>query len=241
MRFPGEVHVARVIGTEPNPPHERSVGSLSRVLNTVDLVLLVLGVVIGSGIFIVPALVLRQVGGSGLALTLWLLGGVLSVMGALTYGELAASYPASGGLYAYIREAFGAFAAFLYGWALLAVIGSGAIAALSVAFVTYLRHLVPLGAFTGRVVPAALILAIGVINVSGTRRSVGVQNWLTVAKVGGVLLMAGLLNLGGSGLGEVRWWPDAPNEFHFAGIVGALIAVLWAYEGWQYVTFSLER
>src|ERR1017187_9631444 len=102
---------------------------LKRTLQQRDLFLLFVGSVIGSGIFVTPALILRQVGGSvSYSLLVWLAGGVLSLLGALTYAELAASNPEAGGLYCYIRDGFGRLSAFLYGWCLFLVIASGTIA-----------------------------------------------------------------------------------------------------------------
>jgi amino acid transporter len=99
---------------------------LRRVLGLRDLVLLILGTVIGSGIFLVPGVVLKDVGNSlPLALSVWLLGGVLSLLGALTYGELSATKPEAGGLYVYIRDCFGRFPAFLFGWVLFLVVSTG--------------------------------------------------------------------------------------------------------------------
>jgi APA family basic amino acid/polyamine antiporter len=118
---------------------------LPRVLRFSDLVLLTLGTVIGSGIFIVPAMVFRLTGGElGSALLVWVVGGVLSILGALTYAELAAMKPEAGGLYVYMRDAFGSFIAFLYGWALFLVIASASVATLAVAFTAYLGNFVPL-------------------------------------------------------------------------------------------------
>src|SRR3712207_8125194 len=112
--------------------------SLARTLTQTDLVLLLVGTVIGSGIFLVPGGVLQQTGGHvGLALMVWLLGGILSLLGALTYGELGAMNPAAGGLYIYIRDTFGRLPAFLYGWTLFFVISSGSMATLAVAFAAY--------------------------------------------------------------------------------------------------------
>ena len=110
-----------------------------------DLLYLFIGSVIGSGIFLTPGLILRQLGGSvGYSLLVWLLGGVLSLLGALTYAELAAANPEAGGLYCYIRDAFGRLPAFLYGWSLLLVIASATIAALAHAFTSYLQEIIPL-------------------------------------------------------------------------------------------------
>jgi hypothetical protein len=113
--------------------------NLPRTLGLRDLILLTIGSVIGSGIFLVPGAVLRQVNGFIIpALLVWVIGGVLSLLGALTYGELAALKPATGGLYVYIRDCFGRFPAFLFGWTLFFVISSGAVATLAVAFSAYL-------------------------------------------------------------------------------------------------------
>src|SRR5271156_3030975 len=118
---------------------------LVRTLRQRDLLYLFIGSVIGSGIFLTPGLVLQQLGGSvGDSLLAWLVGGVLSLLGALTYAELAASNPEAGGLYCFIRDGFGRLAAFLYGWCLFLVIASGAIAALAHAFTNYFQKIIPL-------------------------------------------------------------------------------------------------
>src|SRR5215469_5215264 len=101
---------------------------LQRVLRLRDLILLIVGTVIGSGIFLVPGVILKAVGSSmSLALSVWLIGGILSLLGALTYGELSATNPRAGGLYVYIRDCFGRFPAFLFGWILFLVVSTGSI------------------------------------------------------------------------------------------------------------------
>src|SRR5437667_12284920 len=118
---------------------------LVRPLRFRDLLLLFIGSVIGSGIFRTPGPILRQVDGSvALSLLVWIVGGGLSLLGALTYAELAAANPEAGGLYCYIRDGFGALPAFLYGWCLFVVIASGTIAALARAFTKYLNEIVKL-------------------------------------------------------------------------------------------------
>src|SRR6266436_4883437 len=118
---------------------------LTRSLRERDLLLLFVGSVIGSGIFLTPALILRRVGGSvGASLMVWLLGGLLSLLGALTYAELAAANPEAGGLYCYIRDGLGRLPAFLYGWCLFLVIASATIGALAHAFTKYLQEIIPL-------------------------------------------------------------------------------------------------
>src|SRR5271166_1765003 len=124
---------------------EQPSNQLVRTLRERDLLYLFVGSVIGSGIFLTPGLILRQLGGSvGYSLLVWLLGGVLSLLGALTYAELAAANPEAGGLYCFIREAFGRLPAFLYGWSLLLIIASATIAALAHAFTAYLNEIIPL-------------------------------------------------------------------------------------------------
>jgi len=173
---------------------------LPRVLRFSDLLLLTLGSVIGSGIFIVPATVLTQTGGVlWLALLVWAIGGVLSLLGALTYAELAAMKPESGGLYVFIRDAFGSSIAFLYGWAMILVITSATVAALAVAFSAYLRELVALSPGAMKAVAVIMIVAIAAINVLGTRRSANLQNVTTAIKVGAILLMSVILLGGGNG------------------------------------------
>src|SRR3979490_2931319 len=118
---------------------------LTRSLRERDLLLLFVGSVIGSGIFLTPGLIQRQVGGSvGWSLLVWLFGGGLSLLGALTYAELAAANPEAGGLYCYIRDGFGRLSAFLYGWCLFLVIASGSVAALARALSEYFRKGLPI-------------------------------------------------------------------------------------------------
>ena len=214
--------------------------TLRRTLGVRDLVLIVIGTVIGSGIFIVPSAVLRSSGGSpGLALVVWLLGGLLSLLGALTYGELGAMDRSSGGLYSYIRDAFGRFPAFLYGWTLFFVISSGSVATLSVAASSYVGQLVPLGSVARRLIAVAVIALVAVINVRGTRQSASLQNWTTAIKVGAILIMSALLlTLGNAPAGSAPVWPASLNGALLSGVGLAMISVLWAYEGWQYATFS---
>lgn len=214
--------------------------TLERTLNLKDLVLLVIGAVIGSGIFIVPATVLRQTDGAlGPALLVWLVAGILSLLGALTYGELGASKPEAGGLYVYIRDAFGPLPAFLYGWSSFFVITTGATATLAVAFASYLGQLVPVSPLVAKVVAIAVILVITAVNVRGTRQSASVQNWSTATKVIGILVMSVALLARGRALsGDDVVWPETVTPGLLPAIGLAMIGVLWAYEGWQYVTFS---
>ncbi|MEP6689913.1 MAG: amino acid permease [Gemmatimonadaceae bacterium] len=218
----------------------REPATLRRTLGFTDLVMLTLGAVIGSGIYLVPGVVLRQTGGHvGLAMTVWVVAGVLSLLGALTYAELGAMHPEAGGLYAYIRDAFGPLPAFLYGWASFIVIASGSLAALAVAFSGYLGQIIPLGATGARVVSVLVVAVITVVNIAGTRKSATLQNWTTGAKVGVLFVMSVAMVALGTGWRGAAPAPLAPLTMAVLPSVGAaMIGVLWAYEGWQYVTFS---
>src|SRR5262249_42729500 len=141
-------------------------GGLERVLGFRDLYLLIVGSVIGSGIFVVPAIVLMQAQKSfGIALLIWLAGGILSLLGALTYGELSSRNPEAGGLYIYIRDTFGRLPAFLYGWSLFFVVGNGAVATLSVAFAAYLNQIVPIEPSMQKWVGVLMIVVVAAVNV----------------------------------------------------------------------------
>lgn len=213
--------------------------TLPRLLGFRDLVLLTLGSVIGSGIFIVPASVLQSTGGQlGPALLVWLAGGVLSVLGALTYAELAAIKPDAGGIYVYIRDAYGSFIAFLYGWALFFVISSATIATLAVAFAGYLSQFMPLSTWGARVVAVGMVLVLAVVNVIGTRQSANLQNWTTAIKVGAILLMSAFMLTTGGGLSEARLFASSGESTLLLGMGAALIGVMWAYEGWHCITYS---
>ena len=214
--------------------------SLNRTLTLRDLILIVIGTVIGSGIFLVPGLVIKQTGGSiGVALLVWLAAGVLSLLGALTYGEMGASKPDAGGLYVYLRDALGPLPAFLYGWTMFFVIAAGSTATLAVAFTNYLGQFVTLSPMAGRIVAIAMILVVMLINVRGTREGANVQGVATAIKVGAILVMSVMLIAVGHGFAQTpNVWPAQWNGSLFAGVGLAMIGVLWAYEGWQYVTFS---
>jgi APA family basic amino acid/polyamine antiporter len=214
--------------------------TLRRTLGFTDLVMLTLGTVIGSGIFLVPGVVLRQTQSwVGVALLVWVVGGVLSFLGALTYAELGAMHPDAGGLYSYIRDAFGPLLAFLYGWASFFVIASGSVATLAVAFSTYLGQILPVTPLVAKLISVTVIIVITLINVRGTRGSATVENWATSAKVGALFLLSlALIAIGHGWHNPGPLWPASVGPGVFTGAGAAMIGVLWAYEGWQYVTFS---
>jgi len=209
---------------------------LRRILTLKDLTLLVVGSVIGSGIFIVPSVVLRQSGGHvPTAMLVWLVGGVLSLLGALSYAELSGMNLRSGGLYAYVQEAFGTFPAFLYGWTLFFVIGAGTVATLAVATTSYMGQFVALSPLAAKVVAVGLVAITAGLNVWGTRESASVQNASAWVKIGAILVMSALLI--GLGDGSVIASTSDTSATTLTAVGVAMISVLWAFEGWQYVTF----
>ena len=221
-------------GTAAETPNQ-----LRRILGMWDLVLMIIGTVIGSGIFLVPGAVLRAVGNSvPLGLTVWLAGGILSLLGALTYGELSSMKPRAGGLYVYIRDCFGPFPAFLFGWTLFFVISSGSIATLAVAFGNYLGEFLQLSAWETKSVALLVILVITAVNVRGTRQSADLLNVTTAIKVTAMLVVSAVLLWQGR---NPIFGSGDQTDHQSLGVSGfglAMISVLWAYEGWQYVTYS---
>src|SRR6202790_1733748 len=225
--------------------HPSLQGNLTRTLRERDLLFLFAGSVIGSGIFLTPGLILRQLNGSvGYLLVVWLLGGVLSLLGALTYAELAATNPEAGGLYCYIRDGFGRLPAFLYGWCLFLVIASATIAALAHAFTKYLQQIVELSEAQAFAAVILVIVAVTAVNVWGTRKSSNLQNVTTFIKAGIIVVLGSLLLYFGLSRGEhsaeISSAMGAKQAGYtlFESIGLAVLTVLWAYEGWQFGTYS---
>jgi amino acid transporter len=212
---------------------------LKRVYTASTIAILTVGSVIGSGIFLVPSSVLRDSGGSfGLATVIWVVGGLLSFLGALTYAELGAMNPGAGGLYLYIRDGFGRPLAFTYGWTLFLVIGAGTVATLAVAATTYLGAWIPMGETTQQLVAVGLAVGVSIINVFGTGRSTSILKVGTILKVAAIVVLVVALPALGNGFTQIdQVWPKqaTPALLGTSGL--ALVAVLWAYEGWQYLTF----
>ena len=213
---------------------------LKRTLTARDVAVITAGTIIGSGIFLTPGGVLASSGGFvGVSLSVWAVGGLLTLLGCLTYAELGCFRTGTGGLYAYIRDAFGPTTAFVYGWTLFVVIGSGSIATLAVAAGNNMAALVPdIGPMAKKAIGLAVILGLAFINVRGTKQSTSTLAAATALKIGALVFLIVALPLFGTGWSQVteatppRW--DGPI---LSGGLVAMISVLWAYEGWQYATF----
>ncbi len=211
---------------------------LSRALSFWDGVAIVVGTVIGSGIYLVPGNIARQIPSSAMVMLIWLAGGLLTLFGALSLAELGAAYPGAGGLYVYLRAAYGRLVAFLYGWGLLTLIHSGSIATLAVAFGLYLSQLLGLSPTGQKSASAVAILLLTIVNLFGLQSGKLVQNIVTCCKGGGIaLLIIMLLSAGGTAKASSTT-PPAPGPPLLLAIGAALVAVLWAYEGWHVVSFT---
>jgi APA family basic amino acid/polyamine antiporter len=220
-------------GTTPTTTH-----GLVRRLGPFDATMLVMGGIIGAGIFVNPAEVARHVTTPILIVGVWVLGGLIAIAGALVYAELADRRPEVGGQYAYLRDAFGPMPAFLYGWSLLLVIQSGGMAAVAITFARYFLELAPLPLSEGAVAAAVLLLLVA-INCLGVRAGGTVQSGLMVLKIAAIAVLV----LGG-------WWFASPHPGlaaassagvtdtgMLAALGAALTPVMFAYGGWQTSSF----
>jgi APA family basic amino acid/polyamine antiporter len=224
----------------PTASNEPSESGLRRVLGAGDTASFIVGTVIGSGIFLVPSEIARVITGRGPTLALWMVGGLITLLGVLSLAELAAAIPAPGGIYTFLVRAYGEPVGFLCGWAIFTVITSGAIATLAVAFSITLGRLVPLTHAGARAISIGAVLVLTGINVLGVRVGAGVQNALTALKVAGLAVMAGaifLLTPKSIPSPSVAAAATAEGVTPIAAFGLAMIAILWAYEGWHDASF----
>jgi amino acid transporter len=222
----------------PESPKAGS-GKLPRVLGPTAALCLIVGSVIGSGIFVVPARVASEVPAIGGIALGWIVGGLFSLAGALTLAELGAMLPDAGGPYVYLRKAYGDVPAFLFGWTEFLVIRTGSVATLASAFAMYFAQLVaaPPGLhpqiWQAGVTIAAMSL-VAIINVVGTRLGAGVQVAGTVLKLGALSAMMVLpFVLGQASTSRLSpMWPQAIDASFLKGLMAAMVGILWAYDGW---------
>lgn len=221
---------------------------LPRALSLFDSTMLNIGCMIGSGIFIVPAAVALSAGSTAGMIGIWVAGGVVSLFGALCVAELGAMRPRAGGQYVYLSEAFSPLVGFLYGWTAFTVINTGAIAAVAVTGATYLGYFVALSPTAVKFVAVSGIWLLTLVNCVGIRPGATLQNIVTLVKIGSLaaIPLAALFLPGGSAENfSPVWIPSAgtgdAGTAGAAGISGslgvAMIAVLWAYDGWIEVTY----
>jgi APA family basic amino acid/polyamine antiporter len=216
---------------DPTPRH----AALTRQLGLASVTALVIGEVIGVGIFLTPASMARSLGSPFWLLVVWVVMGAMALSGALCYGELAARFPEAGGGYVYLRQAYGPAVAFLYGWKCLLVMDPGITAALAVGLASYVGYAVGLSGASLKVVAVGAILLLAAVNVAGLRIGAGLMRWLTALKLGALGLIA-ILALA-LGLGD--WAHFAPFVAQHPGsdplpaaLAAALVGAFFAFGGW---------
>ncbi len=206
--------------------------ALARRLGPFDATMIVMGGIIGSGIFINPYVVARQLHSPASIIAAWVAGGVIALFGAFVYGELAALRPEVGGQYAYLRDAYHPSVAFLYGWALLLVIQSGGMAAVATTFAKYLVELTGM-ALPDWLVATVALLILTIINCFGVRSGSNTQNALMILKLAaiGALIVVGFTGRGSPVAGDVS------THTTLLAFGAAMTPVMFAYGGWQTSTF----
>jgi APA family basic amino acid/polyamine antiporter len=234
---------------------------LVRQLGLFDSTMVMVGIVIGSGIFVTTGIMAKTLPSAGWILLAWITGGLLTMAGALTYAELGAALPDAGGQYVYLREAYGSMAGFLFGWILFLVYMTGGIAGLALAFAEYFGRLFPdlsvqstlfstsikiWGGVTlpfrlsaGQLVGVAVIVILSGINYVGVSFGKAIQNLLTTLKIGVMLVLITLgFSLGKGTFPTLKLWsPDWEFGPLIMGFGVALVAVTWAFDGWNNVNF----
>ena len=225
-------------GDRHDAPSAAGVTDLKRTLGARDIAIITAGTIVGSGIFLTPGLVLASSGLVGVALLVWTVGGILALLGTLTYAELGCLRTGTGGLYIYLRDGFGSATAFVFGWTLFVVIASGTVASGSVATADNLAVLVPLGPAARKVVALTVIAGLALLSVRSTRQSTTVLTVGTIIKVGALVVLIVALPLVGKGFSQVdHFFPERLDWSMLSGALTGMISVLWAYDGWQYATF----
>ena len=229
---------------------------LKRQLGLFDSSMMVIGIVIGSGIFMTTGLMAEALPSASLILLVWILGGLQMLAGALTYAELGAAMPKAGGQYVYLREAYGPLPGFLFGWVAFVAYISGTNAALAVAVAEHLgpyysilspeNNIIEIRNFSisgGQIFALSLILILSLINYLGIVFGKWIQNIFTVLKIGSILLfaLAGFFISSGSHLDFSLNPTDMSIGFILTGIGVALVLINWTVGGWEYVTFAAEE
>src|SRR5258706_12481024 len=204
---------------------------LKRELGLFDAAMLNAGTMVASAIFIVPASVAAAVQGTAVMTLVWVIGGIVSLLGALSVAELAAMYPEAGGQYAYLREAYGRVWAFLYGWSNFSVINTASITAIAVGFAKYIGFFTPLSETGIRIIAIASIIGVTDLNCRGGRLGATAQDVVTTLKIGALtaLIVTSFIIPGGSVAHFQPLWPSAPVGQWVGAFGVATVAGRWGY------------
>jgi basic amino acid/polyamine antiporter, APA family len=211
---------------------------LAKELTLYGLIMVAIGSCIGSGIFVTPSKIAGLVPSAGLILAVWTLGGLVTLTGALTFGELGSLFPKAGGIYVFLKEAYGGWLGFLYGWAYLLVITSGSIAVLSLAFTYYLSFFIPLEQTGKIVVSIIVIITVTTLNVFRAKFGEIFSNIFTGLKLLGILIIIGTgIIFGNHELSFNNFSIGFGSNSSLSGFGVALVGVLFSYGGWQHASF----
>jgi amino acid transporter len=208
-------------------------GTPKPTLTLFDAVAMIVGLIVGAGIFGTPSIVAGAVESERLLVAVWIAGGIFSILGALCYAELATAFPSAGGEYHFLQKAFGPSLAFLYGWARMTVIVAGSIAVFAYLFGDYMSRVINLGAHSSAIWAALVVGVLTIVNYLGIREGKVTQNVFTVLEVGGLVLIivAGLV-LAPAPVAQAAAAADKP-WYIGAGIGSAMVFVLFTYGGWN--------
>ena len=208
---------------------------LPRKLGLVDATAIVIGDVVGTAIFLVPNSVAQNLSSAAMILAVWIVTGVLSFFGALAYAELGAMIPSTGGQYVFLRDSYGPLWGFLCGWSFILAIYSGANATLAVGFATYLSYFVHLTPPLFKLAAVGLVAVLTLINYRGVELGAATQRFFTLLSVSGLVAIIGSALL--SRQSTAIEWSLPASGFPWSRFGVAMIACLWAYEGWSSVSF----
>jgi APA family basic amino acid/polyamine antiporter len=214
----------------------KRVYDLPRRLGVLDATAIVVGIVIGSGIFVLPNVIARSVPSYTGIVAAWLIGGVLSFFGALAYAELGAMLPATGGQYVYLREAYGPMCAFVCGWTFMLAVLAGGSAWMAVTFSIYLGYFVPLTPVAAKAIAVVLIAVLSAVNYLGVKEGAWVQRTFTCLKVVALVILIGAAFFSRNSV-STSAVQSVPGQAGFAHFGVAMAACLMAYNGWSYVSF----
>ena len=211
---------------------------LVRILGMWDAVSLIMGIMIGSGIFLMAGSIAAQLDALPAVVAVWVFGGLLSLSGAVALSELGAALPAAGGLYVYLTRTYGPGVGFVYGWSAMALVHAGWLATLAAAIGLYATPALGLSTLGAKLLQLAVLALFVLVNCLGVGVGRWVQNLLTAVKVAGILAMTAMLYAsGGTTRLAEHWTRDAaPATWPAFGL--ALVAVLWAYDGWHFASFA---
>jgi APA family basic amino acid/polyamine antiporter len=212
--------------------------NLAKELTLYGLIMVAIGSCIGSGIFVTPSQIAGLIPSSVLILLVWALGGLIALTGALTFGELGSIFPRAGGIYVFLKEAYGGWLGFLYGWAYLVIITSGSIAVLSLAFTHYLSFFIPMGNSWKMITSIITIILLTALNVFRAKFGEIFSNIFTGLKILGILLIIGFgFFFGNSDLSFKDISLPALSGSGLSAFGVALTGVLFSYGGWQHASF----